>query len=116
MKFTQLLLGMNSSIATYVCPWSKVSKECHGDISLPWDFYHGQNIARSVEEIKSFKSTSVKATFGSKNPPLLNIETDQYVPDGLHMLLRVMDVLVQNLIDDTVFKDQFAKITGGAII
>ena len=114
MKFIQLLFGMNSRIATYACLWCKVSKECRGDISLPWDFYHGQNIARSVEEMKSFKSTSAKANFGSKNPPLLNIETDHYVPDELHMLLRVMDVLMRNLIDDAVSKDQFAKITGGA--
>ena len=114
MKFIQLLLGMNSDIATFACPWCKVSKECRGDISLPWDFYHGQNITRSVEEMKSFKSTSAKANFGSKNPPLLNIETDHYVPDELHMLLRVMDVLMRNLIDDAVSKDQFAKITGGA--
>ena len=94
--------------------WCKVSKECRGDMSLPWDFHHGQYIERSIVEINSFKATSAKTNFGSKNPPLLNIETDHHVPDELHMLMRVMDVLMRNLIDDAVSKDQFAKITGGA--
>ena len=114
MKFVQLLLGMNSSIATYACPWCKVSKECRGDISLPWDFYLSQNIVRSVDEMKSSQSTSAKANFGSKKAPLLNIETDHYIPDELHLLLRVMDILMRNLIGDAASKDQFAKITGGA--
>ena len=64
--------------------------------------------------MKSFKPTSAKANFGSKNPPLLNIETDHYVTDELHMLLRVMDAFMQNLINDAVSNDQFAEITGGA--
>ena len=66
MKFIQLLLGMNSSIATYACPWCKVSKERRGDISLPWDFYHGQNIARSVEEMNLSNQHRPKQILGLK--------------------------------------------------
>ena len=44
----------------------------------------------------------------------MNVETDHYVPDELHMLMRIMDVLIRNLINDAVSKDQFGKITGDA--
>ena len=44
--------------------------------------------------------------------PLLNIELDHVVPDELHLLMRVMDVLLRNIIDDAKSKDEYAKITG----
>lgn len=69
MKFIQLLLGMNSSIATYACPWCKVTKECRGDISRPRGFYHGQNMTRSISEMKTCNFTSAKANFGSETHP-----------------------------------------------
>ena len=50
MKFIQLLLGLNSSIATYACPWCKVAKEDRGNVSHPWDFYHSDQLFRSVKE------------------------------------------------------------------
>jgi len=31
--------------------------------------------------------------------PLLNLELDHVIPDELHLMLRVMDVLIQGLID-----------------
>jgi hypothetical protein len=36
------------------------------------------------------------------NPPLLNIDLDHVVMDELHLLLRVMDILIKNLIMDAV--------------
>lgn len=51
-------------------------------------------------------SISAKAKFGSKNPPLLNFEVDHYISDELHMMKRIMEVLMRNLINDATFKDQ----------
>ena len=111
MKFIQILLGLNSSIATYACPWCKVSKDRRGDISLPWDFYHSDGQFRTVAEIKSCAKSS-KPVYGVKNYPLLDIEPDHYIPDELHLMMRVMDVLLRNCIMDSKPKDDYGKITG----
>ena len=50
---------------------------------------------------------------GSKNPPLLQLEPSQYVLDELHLLLRVSDVLVRNLIHLADHMDQRSRLTEG---
>ena len=35
---------------------------------------------------------------GCKHPPLLKLDPDKIIPDELHLLLRVTDVLIHNLI------------------
>ena len=42
---------------------------------------------------------------GSINIPLLDLELDHVIPDELHLMLRVMDVLIQGLIDTAVAYD-----------
>ena len=43
---------------------------------------------------------------GSINMPLLDLELDHVIPDELHLLLRVMDVLIQGLIDTVLAYDR----------
>ena len=50
---------------------------------------------------------------GSKYPPLLEIEPSQYVLDELHLLLRVADVLLRNLIHLADQLDQTQQLRGG---
>ena len=40
------------------------------------------------------------------HPPLLDIELDHVVPDELHLLLRIMDVMIKNIIMDAVSWDE----------
>lgn len=44
--------------------------------------------------------------FGSINAPLLDLELDHVIPDELHLMLRVMDVLIQALIDAATSYDK----------
>lgn len=113
MKFLQLLLGLNGSTANYACCWCKVAKDDRGTITHDWNYYHKDTLFRTVAEMKKL-SESTKVQYGVKHTPLLNIELDHYIPDELHLLLRVMDVLLRNLIDDALSKDISAKIRGGA--
>ena len=113
MKFLQILLGLSSSIATYACPWCKVAKDDRGNMSFPIDHYHTIELRRSISDIKSLAASSSKQKYGVKHAPLLNIEVDHFVPDELHLLMRIMDILLRNLMDDALSKDQFAKIRGG---
>ncbi len=38
-------------------------------------------------------------------PPLLNIDVDEMIVDELHMMLRVSDVLLRNLIWAMMYRD-----------
>jgi len=42
---------------------------------------------------------------GRVHPPLLNIELSNIVPDELHLLMRIMDVLIRNLINAALSYD-----------
>lgn len=42
----------------------------------------------------------------------MDIEPDNCVPDELHLLMRITDVHLRNIID-ALSKDQFARMTGG---
>ena len=115
MKFVQVLLGLNHSIATYCCPWCKVTEDSLTTISFPWNHYHEDGMKRTVDEMRPLCTSScVKSNFGSKYAPLLNVDIEHYIPDELHLMMRITDVLLQNLIDDAMSKDLFAKITGQA--
>ena len=50
---------------------------------------------------------------GSKYPPLLALEPSQYVLDELHLLLRVSDILLRNLIHLVDHMDQTNQLRGG---
>ena len=45
-------------------------------------------------------------TFGSINKPLIELELDHVVPDELHLMLRVMDVLIDVLIETVLEYDK----------
>lgn len=51
---------------------------------------------------------------GSKHPPLLELEPSSYVLDELHLLLRVSDILIRNLIHLADQLDQRQKQRDGA--
>ena len=46
---------------------------------------------------------------GCKHLPLLNIDPDHIIPDELHLLLRITDILTSNLISAAKTDDQNQK-------
>ena len=46
-------------------------------------------------------------SLGRKNAPLLELELDHIIPDELHLVLRVMDMLIQALIGTAVAWDHY---------
>ncbi|CAG2215584.1 unnamed protein product [Mytilus edulis] len=59
-----------------------------------------------------FLSSQNKNKYGVKHKPLLNIEVDHFLPDELHLMLRITDVLLRNVIFDVLDKDDKAKKQG----
>jgi hypothetical protein len=83
-KFLAINLGMNSANSRFFCPWCEVSKEQIGNLEIQWC------ISKSMEEIK----TNFKNYNGHIQPALFNmIPLYNWVPDELHMMLRITDIL-----------------------
>ena len=53
---------------------------------------------QSLKEKSKLASKGCHKHLGSQNPPLLDLEPSQIVADELHLLLRIGDVLFNNLI------------------
>ena len=53
------------------------------------------------EEVKLRKLKDLKADdkFSNEKLPLLHIELDHVIPDELHLMLRITDVLIEAAID-----------------
>ena len=48
-------------------------------------------------------------TFGVKHKPLLKVNIDHFIPDELHLMLRITDILLRNVILDCKDKDDLDK-------
>jgi hypothetical protein len=96
MKFLQIISGLNGSIITQSCVWCKVSKDEFSNTSRPWDFYS------SVEMNRTFQNMSQDALQSkngmTKGVPLMKLDSENVVLDELHLMLRVCDILLRNLI------------------
>ena len=70
--------------------------------------------ARTLTALRTNSSFSrPNKHLGSKYPPLLALEPSQYVLDELHLLLRVSDILLRNLIHLADHMDQTNQLRGG---
>jgi len=70
------------------------------------EYTETKRMARTISEIKHTVSSGIKPNYGCINMPLVDIELDHVIPDELHMLLRVTDVLIQNLINAATSHDR----------
>jgi hypothetical protein len=98
MKFLQLVLGLGGSLCNYSCPWCKVHKNQRDDMTKPLDFYQTRGMQRTSQNLKE---DVVKNDFGVRAQPLVSVEPEHIIIDELHLLLRICDKLLRNLILDT---------------
>ena len=73
-------------------------------------FYNSGDMVRTLEEMVTYGKTSHK--YCSANVPLLNISPDHIIPDELHLLLRVVDRLLRNIIHEVIEWDSEAATKG----
>ena len=105
MKFLLTALGLNAANSKYSCLYCKIDKQNRGDMSKEENFYNSSKLKRSLGEMKTLSKKNANH-YGSIHEPLLNIDIDHIVIDELHLLMRVVDVLLRNLIEDSVRLDQ----------
>jgi hypothetical protein len=104
MKYLLTVIGMNVANTNFACLYCKIVKENRSDMYKYKNVYWSKEIARTNQEMKLFCSKS-KSNFGCIHPPLLNIELSLVVIDQLHLLMRICDVLLRNVIKDSVNLD-----------
>ena len=76
------------------------------------------NSARSLRSIQACTTLPPgrqgKQRLGVQQPNLIELEPDHIIPDELHLLLRVGDILIRNLVFQMVQADRRSARTGQA--
>ena len=113
-KFMAIVLGFNAPNSKYFCPWCLCTKENIGNI------HKICTIEKNMDQIKpSFfdNNSSVKPPPGHIKPLLLQmIPLSHYVPDELHIMLRIWDRLWELALQELKTQNQFNDSTRMKII
>ena len=79
---------------------------CRHDIGLPADHYTKGSMKRTLSTLRGCaalsSSSPASKRLGSQHAPVLSIEPDRIVIDELHLLLRIGDVPIRNLVFELV--------------
>ena len=113
-KFLAIVLGFNAPNSKYFCPWCLCTKENIGNR------HKVCTIEKHMDQIKPavFDNHSlVKPPPGHTKPPLLYmIPLNHYVPDELHVMLRIWDRLWDLVLQELKVQNQFNDLTRAKII
>ncbi|PKY61698.1 hypothetical protein RhiirA4_523271, partial [Rhizophagus irregularis] len=106
-KFLATCLGFNAANSNYFCPWCEIAKNQRGDRQTEW----------IISKKMSILNENPKAYPGHHSPPLFNmIPLDHYVPDKLHIMLRITDRLWELVLQEIKNEGLFNDITRNIII
>ena len=83
-KFLSICLGFNAANSLYFCPWCTISKKQIADFNQEW------SISKQINKLKDDHNVYN----GHHSPPLFDmIPLDNWIPDELHVMLRITDRL-----------------------
>ena len=106
-KFLLIMMGMKGATSIYSCLWCKIAKDCRWKMDLNLYYYNTPPLLRTLEEMsKMAQKKGKQEKYSCEHEPLLNIDLDHVVLDELHLLLRIMDVLINNLVIEAVEWDR----------
>ncbi len=108
-KFLLLMMGMNQAHSNHVCLFCTVHKNKRWMTTSPAD----KRTLATMEQCRQHLPGS-KERLGCIEEPLVGVEIDMIAIDTLHLMLRVHDVLLRNLINAMIHKDQVASHSGAA--
>ncbi|XP_028408194.1 uncharacterized protein LOC114530773 [Dendronephthya gigantea] len=101
-KFLLLISGRAAANANYACLWCTIHKDQRWDMTKSGDYYNQPSMALTLADVKKCAS---EKQFCCKDMPLLDVPLSNIVLDELHLLLRVTDILLSNLIEDAMELD-----------
>jgi hypothetical protein len=105
-KFLITCLGFNSANSKNFCPWCTINKSQQGDLSKEW------KINKEMDKLVNEQSNYYK---GHLRKPLFDmIPLNHWVPDELHIMLRITDrlwsLVIAELMEYGLFNDIAQKI------
>lgn len=97
-KFLLLMMGMKGA-TSIACLWCKIAKDLRWRMGSTLDHYNSSPLRRTLEEMtKMSQKKGTQDKYSCEHEPLLKIELGHVVLDELHLLLRITDVLINNLV------------------
>ncbi|GBC07443.1 hypothetical protein RclHR1_07480003 [Rhizophagus clarus] len=106
-KFLVICLGMNAVNSKCFCPWCEISKEQQGNFSYEW------TISKNMDQV----CENYKFSKGHIQPPLFDmIPLQNWVPDELHMMLCITDVLWRLVIDELKSRNTWGDKASNVIV
>ena len=105
-KILLITMGLSGATSIYACLWCKVHLSKRFDMSKPKDYYNSAPDSRTLEELHELYSLSKShEKYSCIRKPLINIPLHHVILDELHLMLRVTDRLMENLILEIMERD-----------
>ena len=104
-KFLLTVMGLKGATSVYACLWCKIHKEKRWETDKHFHHFNSPPMMRTLLEIKELVKIG-KGDYCCVQEPLLNIDLDHVIVDELHLLLRVMDVMLNNIITEVTDWDK----------
>ncbi|XP_065920007.1 uncharacterized protein [Dysidea avara] len=101
-KMILLLMGLKKASSQYACVWCKVDQKDRWDTGIEDTEY----LVTNRRTLESLYEDYREKQYSCKHLPLVHIETDHIIPDELHLLLRITDILLKNFIATAVAHDK----------
>ena len=98
-------MGLKGATSVYACLWCKIHKEKRWETDKHFHHFNSPPMMRTLLEIKELVKIG-KGDYCCVQEPLLNIDLDHVIVDELHLLLRVMDVMLNNIITEVTDWDK----------
>lgn len=104
-KFILLMMGLSGATSNHACVWCNIHKDKRWDMSHDLEYYNSPPLKRTLKDMHSLAGKT-KQNYCCVHKPLLDIELSHVILDELHLLLRVMDILIGNLVQGAIDWDK----------
>ena len=104
-KFLLTVMGLKGATSLYACLWCKIHKDKRWETHKHFHHFNSPPMMRTLLEIKELVKKG-NGDYCCVKEPLLNIDLDHVIVDELHLLLRVMDVMLDNIITEVIDLDK----------
>ncbi|KAH7935404.1 hypothetical protein HPB52_007376 [Rhipicephalus sanguineus] len=104
LKFLLLVFGMKGASSNFGCPFCLANKHEWSDDTLSGAYFNGAALVRTQDNLRTHAENLM---FGVQYVPLIRIEPKLTFPDTMHMRVRVLDRLLDNVLQE--FEDMDSK-------
>ena len=109
-KFLLMVLGMSGATSNHACIYCTVHKNDRFDMSKDETLYNVPPLSRTNEDLVK---CALAHSHSCVHKPLVNLPLQNVIIDELHLMLRITDRLLENLIQEVKDFDNLEKLKSG---